>query len=136
MRYLTVEDVLRFNEAEVGLELLADFGLLESAVLRPQATFGGADLYPDFPSKAAVLVFSLIRNHPFIDGNKRTGIGALDAFCILNGYLLGADDAALVGLANDIAEGTLTVEAIAGQIKAWLGSLVPDEFGIQDEGES
>lgn len=135
MRYLTVEDVLRFNEAEVGPELLADFGLLESGVLRPQATFGGVDLYPDFASKAAVLVFSLIRNHPFIDGNKRTGVGALDAFCILNGYLLTVDDAEIVGLANDIAEGTVTVEAIAGQIKGWLTALVPDEFGTEDEGE-
>lgn len=134
MRYLRVEDALRFSELEVGPELLADFGLLESAILRPQATFGGVDLYPDFSTKAAVLVFSLIRNHPFIDGNKRTGVGALDAFCLLNGYELAVDDAEIVGLALDIAEGTIAVEAIAGLIKSWLRALVPDDFD-NDEGD-
>jgi death-on-curing protein len=135
VRYLRVEDVLRFSELEVGPELLTDFGLLESAVLRPQATFGGADLYPDFASKAAVLVFSLIRNHPFIDGNKRTGVGALEAFCLLNGYELAGEDADIVGLALDIAEGTITVEAIAGQIKSWLRALVPEDFDADERGK-
>lgn len=58
MRYLTVEDVIRINEAQVGPNALVDFGLLESAVLRPQATVGGEEAYPDLHIKAAVLFHS------------------------------------------------------------------------------
>ena len=48
-------------------------------------TFGGEDLYPDLATKAVALGFSLIRNHPFVDGNKRTGHAALETFLVLNG---------------------------------------------------
>jgi death-on-curing protein len=77
MRYLTASDVVEFIEAEVGPELLADFGLLESAVLRPQTSVFGADAYPDIHTKAGALMHSLVRNHPFIDGNKRTAVLAV-----------------------------------------------------------
>lgn len=60
--------------------------LLESAVYRPQASFGGQDLYPDVFIKAAVLGHSLIFNHPFIDGNKRVGFEAMRLTLRLNGH--------------------------------------------------
>ena len=74
MRYLTASDVVLVNQQEIGPDLLADFGLLEAAVLRPQQSVFGSDAYPDIHSKAAAMMHSLIRNHPFVDGNKRTGV--------------------------------------------------------------
>ena len=85
MTYLTVEQVLfihmRLIAETGGSPGLRDLGLLASAVARPQATFGGEDLYPDLLSKAAALMDSLVRNHPFVDGNKRVGITAAACSC-------------------------------------------------------
>jgi death-on-curing protein len=89
MRYLTVEEVLEIN-AEVmrGRHALRDLGLLESAVARPQASAFGADAYPDLASKAAALLHSLVLNHAFVDGNKRTAVLATLVFLDLNGYMV------------------------------------------------
>jgi len=89
MRYLTVAEVLEIH-AEVmgGHAALRDLGLLESAVVRPQASAFGRDAYPDVVSKAAALLPSLVLNHPFLDGNKRTAVLATLVFADLNGYQL------------------------------------------------
>lgn len=55
-----------------GAKGIRDFGLLESALARPYATFDGTDLYPSSIEKAAAIMESIVINHPFIDGNKRT----------------------------------------------------------------
>lgn len=70
-------------------------------------TFGGEDLYPDLPTKAAALAFSLIKNHPFVDGNKRVGHAALETLLVLNGFELeaGVDEAERVVL--QVAAGKL-----------------------------
>jgi death-on-curing protein len=120
MRYLTVTDVAYFNERIVGPGLLRDFGLLESAVFRPQTTVGGEDAYPDLVTKAAALFHSICRNHAFVNGNKRTAVVALVVFCRLNGAVLEAEDGELVGLATDTAAGFLDVGAIAEQLKPWV----------------
>lgn len=60
-------------------------GALDSAVAQAKATFGGADLYPTRVENAAALCFSLVRNHPFVDGNKRVGHAAMETFLVLNG---------------------------------------------------
>jgi death-on-curing protein len=65
--------------------LLRDLGALESAIAQPRQTFGGEDLYPGLAGKAAALGFSLIQNHPFVDGNKRLGHAAMVTFLRLNG---------------------------------------------------
>lgn len=117
VRYLTVEDVVKINEREVGENLLADFGLLESAVLRPQTTVLGVDAYPDIHAKAAALMHSLIRNHPFVDGNKRTAVIAVIVFYELNRWPFVAVDVVLVGLAVDVACGYLDVPTLAGELK-------------------
>ncbi len=64
MRYLSPSEVIRINEQEVGPDLLADFGLLEAAVLRPQQTVFGADAYPDIHAKAAAMMHSLTEAIP------------------------------------------------------------------------
>jgi death-on-curing protein len=118
VRYLTVSDVIRINASEVGDHMLGDFGLLESAVLRPQHTAGGHDAYPDIHRKAAALMHSLIRNHPFIDGNKRTGVLAVVVFYGLNGWAFEMEDGDVVGLAVDVAEGYIDVDTLAGHLKS------------------
>jgi death-on-curing protein len=84
MNYLTAEQVLFIHArliAETGSEHgVLDLGLLQSAVARPQATFDKQDLYPDLFSKTAALLESLIGNHAFVDGNKRTAITAAGLF--------------------------------------------------------
>ena len=90
MEYLTPEQILflhaRLIEETGGGHGVLDLGLLLSAIARPQASFDGKDLYPDIFSKAAAFMDSLIRNHPFMDGNKRTGISAASIFLFRNNY--------------------------------------------------
>jgi death on curing protein len=69
-----------------GAEGLMHLPALESALAQPQMTFGSEELYPTLVDKAAVLGYALIKNHPFLDGNKRTGHAAMEVFLILNGY--------------------------------------------------
>ena len=89
MRYLSVEEVIEINAQVMGgKHVLRDRGLLESAVARPQASAFGADAYPDLAAKAAALLHSLVLNHPFIDGNKRTAVLATLVFLDLNGYVV------------------------------------------------
>jgi death on curing protein len=77
-------------EQSGGLLGIRDLGLLESALGQPRITFGGEDLYPSVLDKAAALDFSIIMNHPFVDGNKRTGHAAMETFLILNGIQINA----------------------------------------------
>ena len=75
----------RVTEKTGGSQGVRDWDLLASALGRPQATFGGDDLYPDIFLKGAALVQSLSSNHPFVDGNKRTALATLEYFLFLNG---------------------------------------------------
>ena len=90
MKYLSAEQVLFINARLIvetgGKAGVLDLALLESAVARPSATFDGADLYPDLFDKAAALLDFLVNNHPFVDGNKRTGITSAAMFLRINGY--------------------------------------------------
>jgi death-on-curing protein len=89
MRYLTLGEVIelhrRLLEATGGAPGIRDLGALETAVAQPKATFAGVDLYPALVDKAAALCFSLVRNHPFVDGNKRVGHASMETFLLLNG---------------------------------------------------
>ena len=87
-----------------------------SAVAQPSSEFEGVELYPTLVEKAAVLCFSLVQNHPFIDGNKRIGHAAMEAFLMMNGMILQADvddaEATILGL----ADGKVTRD----ELTAWL----------------
>jgi death on curing protein len=80
MRYLALSEVVelhrRLLEATGGAVGIRDLGALESAVAQPKMTVAGSDLYPSLAEKAAALCFSLVANHPFVDGNKRVGHAA------------------------------------------------------------
>ena len=99
---------------------MRDLRLLESAVAQPRATFDGNDLYPSVEEKAAALGFSLIRNHPFTDGNKRVGHAAIEATLMMNGLQLrsSVDEAERVILG--VAAGT----ASRDDLVAWVRSCV------------
>jgi death on curing protein len=89
MRYLSFEEVLEINAKVLGgRHALRDRGLLESAIARPQASAFGQDAYPDLVVKSTTLLHSLVLNHPFVDGNKRTAVLATLVFLDLNGYLV------------------------------------------------
>jgi death-on-curing family protein len=90
MVYLTAEQNLFLHARLVaetgGSHGVGDLNLLLSAVSRPKASFDDRDLYPDLFTQSAVLMDSLINNHPFVDGNKRTGISAAALFLQANDY--------------------------------------------------
>ncbi len=91
---------------------MRDLTLLESSIAQPQIAFGGDDLYPTLSKKAAALCYSIIQNHPFIDGNKRVGHAAMEVFLILNGFEIQAsiDDQAYLILG--IASGNISREKL------------------------
>lgn len=97
-----------------GGEGVRDPGLLDSALARPLnlAAYGA----PDLPALAASLGFGLARNHPFIDGNKRTAYVAVETFLILNGFDLTASDAECIVVMLDLAAGEISEDAFA----TWL----------------
>ncbi|MES0488447.1 MAG: type II toxin-antitoxin system death-on-curing family toxin [Leptospirales bacterium] len=94
-RYLSLSEILvlyrKVIEQSGGSAGVRDLPLLESAIAQPRMTFGGQDLYPTVVDKASILCYSLIQNHPFIDGNKRIGHAAMETFLVLNGFELKAE---------------------------------------------
>lgn len=124
MRYLTLAELLELHrrviEQSGGAEGVRDLGLAESAIAQPQMAFSGADLYSSLVDKAAALGFSLVRNHAFVDGNKRMGHAAMETFLFLNGAELnaGIDESETIILR--LAAGELS----RGELVNWLNSRV------------
>lgn len=118
--YLSAEEIVRIHFKVIkqygGADGVHDIGLLESAVARPKAGFGEYEAYPDLFAKAAVLLHSLIKNHPFIDGNERTALTACSLFLTRNGYLLEAPEKNLFNFILSIANDKLDAQ----QITEWL----------------
>ena len=108
------QQIIQHSGGTIGLR---DEGLLESAVHRPRASFGGQDLYPDLFSKAGALGHSIISNHPFVDGNKRVGFEAMRLMLRLNGVDAHASLEATYEFVIDIAKGKLTEQGIADRLK-------------------
>lgn len=122
--YLTLDDVLAAAQAHLGRPAeVGDYGLLESALARPQASVFGEDAYPDIHEKAAALLQSLATNHALIDGNKRTAFVATALFYELNGLCVStAAEDTLFDLVIAVATGGLvTVADIAGALKSVTG---------------
>jgi death-on-curing protein len=116
-RYLTPQQVLFIHARLIvttgGEHGVRDVGLLASAVVRPQATFDGADLYLDLFTKAAALMASLTRNHPFVDGNKRTAIAAAALFLLQNGLRLETTNAELERFTLSVTNERVAIPEIA-----------------------
>ena len=113
---ILLEDILKLHEYSIqkygGSDGLRDSGLLKSAIARPFQTFDGGDLYPSAFEKAAALGESLIINHPFIDGNKRTGAVAMVALLEENGFMLSVDQEDFYDFVISISTGEKKIEQI------------------------
>jgi len=121
MRHLTLGEVVELHGRLIitagGAPGIRDLGLLESALAQSTATFAGADLHPTLVDKAAALAFSLVANHPFVDGNKRIGHAAMEVFLVLNGYEIEASVDEQERLMLDVASGSITREHLADWLR-------------------
>jgi len=115
--FLTLDEVLALHADQIarygGSALVRDVGLLESALAMPAATFGGELVHASLDEQAAAYLFSLVKNHPFVDGNKRTGLVAMLVFLGLNGRRLEAADDELTDLVLGVAAGRLSKADVA-----------------------
>lgn len=120
MIFLDLDSLLHVGERVLGAPAeVRDYGLLESALARPQATAMGEDAYPTLHDKAAALLHSLARNHALADGNKRLALSATLAFYGLNGMRLTLTNDEAYDLVIAIADGTLNdVDPIAARLRA------------------
>ncbi|MFT3901310.1 MAG: type II toxin-antitoxin system death-on-curing family toxin [Gordonia sp. (in: high G+C Gram-positive bacteria)] len=116
--YLTLDDALLVAH-EFGF-IVGDAGLLASALARPATTVFGKDAYATLSRKAAALLESVVRNHPFIDGNKRTGWTLMVTFCFLNGYIHDFTTDEGYDLVIGIAEARVYLDAAEQAIVAHL----------------
>lgn len=120
MIFFTFEQVVKLHSSLIaqtgGMDGLRDENLLDSALKTPFQTFSGGELYPSVFDKAAQLCYSLIENHPFLDGNKRIGVHLTLLFLKLNGVELEYSQQELVNFGLGIASGTVAKD----EIKDWL----------------
>ena len=120
MRYLSLGEVLllhaRVLERSGGATGLRDLGALQSALAQPTMTFDDRDLYPTLEAKAAALAYSLVMNHPFVDGNKRIGHAAMEVFLVLNGVEVVASVDEQESVFLRLADGQISRE----QLTEWL----------------
>jgi death-on-curing protein len=121
--YLTLPELLHVADRTLGRGYsVRDYGLLEAALARPQATAFGKDAYPDLDAKAAALLHSIARNHALIDGNKRLALAAVIAFYGLNGRRLSLTNDAAYDLVMSVAAGGLeAVDDIAAILRSATG---------------
>lgn len=121
VKYLAPQQVLAIHNQMIkrfgGSFGVRDMGLLESAVGRPQASFDGQDLYVDIFDKAAALLQSLLKNHPFVDGNKRTALTSAGVFLKINGYKLVNAHKEEVAFAIRVDNEHLSIEEITKWLK-------------------
>ena len=115
--FLTLDEVLELHQEQIGRyggsPGVRDIGLLQSALATPQASFGGQYLHATLPEMAAAYLFHLVKNHPFVDGNKRIGAHALVLFLVVNGHQPTFGSAELADVTLAVARGEVAVEALA-----------------------
>jgi death-on-curing protein len=119
--YITLDTVLAIHDDMVnrygGSHGIRDLGLIQSAIARPQSSFGGDDLYPNVFDKAAALFHSLMFNHAFIDGNKRTTIVSTARFLFLNEFELDVSQEDFVTFPLLVENKHLSIEKISKWIE-------------------
>jgi len=124
MIILTTDEIIEVHakliKATGGSPGLRDMGLLESAVLGCNQTFGGEDLYPTVIEKASRMAYSICKNHPFVDGNKRVAVTALLAILRMNDIMLSFSQEELIHLGLGVADGSLGYDDII----AWVNKHV------------
>lgn len=125
-KFLSVQEVLEIHQDQIdrygGGSGVRDMGLLESAIAMPAAGFGEEYLHKDLFEMAAAYVFHIVQNHPFVDGNKRTGSLAADVFLATNGVQMHADQELFEELVLNVAEGKAGKPEIAGFLRTQSGA--------------
>ena len=115
--FLGLDEVIEIHHDQIsrygGLSGMRDIELLKSAVAMPPVSFGGEYLHKNLYEMAAASLFHVTRNHPFIDGNKRTGAVTAVVFLIMNGIDFHADEDSFEGLVRSVADGKTDKAAIA-----------------------
>ncbi|MCL2779158.1 MAG: type II toxin-antitoxin system death-on-curing family toxin [Polyangiaceae bacterium] len=119
--FLSVDVVLALHQRQIdrygGTPGLRDRGLLESAVAQPRTSFGGTYAHDGVFAMAAAYLFHIVSNHPFVDGNKRTGLLATQVFLHLNGIALLHESDAFYLLTMGVAEGRIGKMAVATELE-------------------
>jgi len=119
--YLSPEQVLFLHSRLIsetgGAHGIRDLGMLLSALGRPQTTFEDQELYPDLFTKSAALMDSLVRNHPFVDGNKRTAITSAGIFLRINGLQLTVENEEMVRFTLACAQSQVSLAEMTGWFK-------------------
>ena len=120
MIFFDLEQVVKLHSSLIaktgGMDGIRDENLLDSALNSLFQTFDGNELYPDIFDKAAQLCYSLVENHPFADGNKRTGVHLTLLFLKLSGEKIEYTQSELIDFGLGIASGKMTKDSI----KEWL----------------
>ncbi|PSL54306.1 death-on-curing protein [Saccharothrix carnea] len=116
--YLTLEDLLALAD-DLGVPKVRDLGLLDSAAHRPRSSLMGQDAYGSLDEKAAVLMESILRNHPLVDGNKRLGWMSAFVFYGLNGFDLDAPEDDAYDLVIALATGAIHYAEAAERLGSW-----------------
>lgn len=128
-RYLTTQEVLHLHKRTIertgGRPGVRDVRLLEATLERPRAMTGGAEIYPTLPAKGAVLVYSLVANHLFVDGNTRLGFACLDAFLRLNGFRVKAEPEDAQNMLVQVSQDAMSIGLIGEWIEAHMEPLAP-----------
>ena len=126
---ISVEQAIKIHENMIqkfgGSKGLRDLNGLKSALARPFQTFDGADLYPDIFTKAAAVGESIVINHPFIDGNKRTGYVLMEALLRFGNFKISASDDELYNFVISIS----TSERSFDEIVTWLKENTNSQVG-------
>jgi len=126
VRYLTLTQTLSLHERIIsssgGSHGVRDLGALESCLAQPRQSFNDSELYPTLEEKAAALCFSLVSNHPFLDGNKRIGHAAMEVFLILNGAEIVAPVDEQEAIVLRLASSSLTREEFTEWVRSRVAS--------------
>ncbi|AFY85848.1 type II toxin-antitoxin system death-on-curing family toxin [Chroococcidiopsis thermalis] len=119
--FLELNDILIIHQILLeqfgGLPGIRDEGLLEFAIFQPKATFFGELLHPTIHVQAAAYLYHIAKNHPFLDGNKRTAFGAMEAFLRLNGCNLSFSDEQAYQIVLQVAQGEISKEELTLLLK-------------------
>ena len=121
--FLSLSEVLEIHQDQItrygGASGIRDIDLLKSAIGVPSTTFNGDFLHTDIFEMAATYLFHIVKNHPFIDGNKRTGTVAALIFLILNGFDFHASEKALADTVIQVAHGTIDKSDLTIFFRTW-----------------
>ena len=116
-KFISLSFVLKIHQRQIkqfgGTLGLRDEGLLESALAQPQASFAGQLLHPTIAEQASAYLYHLAKNHPFIDGNKRTALATMDTFLRINGHSLALTNTQVYELVINVAQGKMSKSELA-----------------------